>query len=76
MRELSGDGFDGFVSFDELRDGALEDVPTVGGIYVVLRESKSDPGDSVDPPDLASPDSRPKLSPRVRIVQLVDCAKA
>jgi hypothetical protein len=44
--DLRGDafkGFDGFVSFDALRNGALAEVPTSGGAYVVLRLSKDDP---------------------------------
>jgi hypothetical protein len=44
--DLRGDafkGFDGFVSFDALRDGALAEVPTKAGVYVVLRLSKDDP---------------------------------
>jgi hypothetical protein len=44
--ELHGDafeGFTGFVSFDELRNGALKDVPETGGVYLVVRHSKEEP---------------------------------
>jgi hypothetical protein len=44
--ELHGDafeGFTGFVSFDELRNGALKDVPQTGGVYLVVRHSKEEP---------------------------------
>jgi hypothetical protein len=44
--DLHGDafkGFDGFVSFDELRNGALEAVPKTGGVYIVMRRSKDEP---------------------------------
>lgn len=44
--DLRGDafkGFDGFVTFDELRNGGLDEVPPSGGVYVVIRRSKEDP---------------------------------
>jgi hypothetical protein len=36
-------GFKGFVTFAELREGGIEKVPHVGGIYVVLREAEDGP---------------------------------
>jgi hypothetical protein len=44
--EMRGDvykGFAGFVSFHQLRNGALDEVPVKGGVYVVLRMSKDEP---------------------------------
>jgi len=35
---LDARGFDGFLTFKELREGGIERVPTSGGVYVVLRE--------------------------------------
>lgn len=32
-------GFKGFVSFRELHDGQIENVPKTGGVYVVIREN-------------------------------------
>jgi hypothetical protein len=36
---LAGAGFDGFLTFEELR-GRLAEVPTEGGVYIVLREAE------------------------------------
>jgi hypothetical protein len=41
---LEADGFTGFVTFNELRTSEFADVPTEGGVYVVLRESDKPPG--------------------------------
>lgn len=43
VRDLQGEGFQGFVSFRELRDGRIAEVPDGPGIYVVLRESEPPP---------------------------------
>jgi hypothetical protein len=37
---LKLEGFNGFLTFDELR-GRMTDVPASGGVYVVLRTSRS-----------------------------------
>lgn len=44
--ELRGDdfkGFDGFLSFAELRNGGPSDVPAENGVYLVMRRSKEEP---------------------------------
>jgi hypothetical protein len=40
---LRGRGFGGFVTFDDLRQGGLSDVPQGAGVYVVVRESPNEP---------------------------------
>lgn len=40
---LEASGFEGFVTFDELRRGGINMVPRAGGIYIVLREGEHQP---------------------------------
>ena len=40
---LEADGFKGWRTFAELREGALREVPTVGGLYVVWRDPTQGP---------------------------------
>jgi hypothetical protein len=40
---LEAEGFTGFVTFNELLESKLADVPTDGGVYAVLRESDEPP---------------------------------
>ena len=44
LREsLVAEGFEGFVTFEALRSGRIDEVPEVGGVYIVLREADAPP---------------------------------
>jgi hypothetical protein len=42
-QSLLANGFQGFVTIRDLRNGQITEVPIVGGVYVVLRELDSNP---------------------------------
>lgn len=42
--ELEEAGFVGWITFEQLREGELTQVPKTGGVYVVVRHDKSTPG--------------------------------
>jgi hypothetical protein len=42
-QSLASNGFTGFVSFRDLKNGQLKNVPTSGGVYIVLRELETVP---------------------------------